>query len=71
MVMSLVTFFFVVGSLRTNIVFFFIFLFIDLAFLMLTACYWTLAQGKTALGQHIQTVRVVLSLTLTRILTPD
>lgn len=56
MVMSLVTFFFVIASVRTNIIFVLIFLFIDLAFLMLTACYWTLAQDMTAVGQNLQIV---------------
>jgi hypothetical protein len=56
MVMSLLTFFYVVASLRTNVVFFLVFLFIDLAFLMLTACYWTLAQGMTVLGNNLQIV---------------
>ncbi|KAG0647504.1 hypothetical protein D0Z07_6692 [Hyphodiscus hymeniophilus] len=54
MVMSLLTFFYVVASLRTNVVFFLVFLFIDLAFLMLTACYWTLAQGMTVIGHNLQ-----------------
>lgn len=54
MVMALVTFFFVIASFRTNVVFVLIFIFIDLTFLMLTACYWTLAQGMTTVGQKLQ-----------------
>ncbi|KIW93768.1 uncharacterized protein Z519_05083 [Cladophialophora bantiana CBS 173.52] len=41
-------FFFLVASLRTNATFALVFFFIDLAFIMLMASYWTLAEGKTA-----------------------
>ncbi|EXJ67633.1 uncharacterized protein A1O5_08979 [Cladophialophora psammophila CBS 110553] len=49
MVMALVTFFFLIASLRTNVTFVLVFFFIDLAFIMLMATYWTLAEGKTAI----------------------
>jgi hypothetical protein len=58
MVMALVTFFFVVGSLRTNFVFVLVFVFIDLAFIMLMATYWTLAEGKTAVASKCQKVNI-------------
>ncbi|KEF52983.1 uncharacterized protein A1O9_10890 [Exophiala aquamarina CBS 119918] len=48
MVMALVTFFFLIASLRTNLVFVLVFVFIDLAFILLMATYWSLAEGKTA-----------------------
>jgi len=54
MVMALVTFFFVIGSLRTNVVFVLVFVFIDLAFIMLMATYWTLAEGRTAIAKRFQ-----------------
>ncbi|KAK5332313.1 hypothetical protein LTR98_011557, partial [Exophiala xenobiotica] len=54
MVMALVTFFFLVASVRTNIVFVLVFFFIDLAFIMLMATYWTLAEGKTAIAGKCQ-----------------
>jgi len=54
MVMALVTFFFLIASLRTNIVFVLVFFFIDLAFIMLMATYWTLAEGKTAVAAKCQ-----------------
>ncbi|KAK5313327.1 hypothetical protein LTR46_010931, partial [Exophiala xenobiotica] len=54
MVMALVTFFFLVASLRTNITFVLVFLFIDLAFIMLMATYWTLAEGKMAVAEKCE-----------------
>lgn len=57
MAMALVTLFFVIGSLRTNLVFVLIFVFIDLAFVMLMASYWTLAEGKTDVASKCQIVR--------------
>ncbi|OQU94530.1 hypothetical protein CLAIMM_00879 [Cladophialophora immunda] len=54
MVMALVTFFFLVASLRTNITFVLVFFFIDLAFIMLMATYWTMAEGKTAIAGKCQ-----------------
>jgi hypothetical protein len=58
MVMALVTFFFLVASLRTNITFVLVFLFIDLAFIMLMATYWTLAEGKMAVAEKCEKVRL-------------
>ncbi|KAF4991918.1 hypothetical protein FDECE_13860 [Fusarium decemcellulare] len=54
MAMSIVNFFFTVASLRTNITFFLVFLFIELAFIMLMASYWTLAEGNVALAEKCQ-----------------
>lgn len=54
--MAIVTFFFLVASLRTNITFVLVFLFIDLAFIMLMATYWTAAEGKTAIAAKCQKV---------------
>jgi len=54
MVMALVTFFFVIASLRTNVVFVLVFLFIDLAFVMLMATYWTLAEGMASVSHKCQ-----------------
>lgn len=56
MVMALVTFFFLLASLRTSITFVLVFLFIDLAFIMLMATYWTLAEGKTVTAAKCQKV---------------
>ncbi|OAL27907.1 hypothetical protein AYO22_03252 [Fonsecaea multimorphosa] len=54
MVMALVTFFFLIASFRTNITFVLVFLFIDLAFIMLMATYWSAAEGKTAVSGKCQ-----------------
>jgi len=59
MVMALVTFFFVIASLRTNIVFVLVFIFIYLAFIMLMATYWTLAEGLTDVASKCQIVRAL------------
>ncbi|KIW90988.1 uncharacterized protein Z519_08771 [Cladophialophora bantiana CBS 173.52] len=52
--MALVTFFFLVASLRTNITFALVFFFIDLAFIMLMACYWTVADGNVNTARKCQ-----------------
>lgn len=62
MAMALVTFFFFLGSLRTNLVFVLVFFFIDLAFIMLMATYWTLADGKTAVAANCHIVSTMLHL---------
>ena len=67
MVMAIVTFFFMVGSLRINIVFFLVFLFIDLAFIMLMATYWLLAEGRTMLAGKFQEVSLQSSYLITRV----
>jgi hypothetical protein len=69
MAMSIVTSFFVIASLRTNILLVLILLFVDLAFLMLTACYWNLARGIATVAQHLQIVGSFSVSTLCRVLT--
>lgn len=59
--MAIVTFFFVVCSIRTNVVLWLVFVFIDLAFIMLMAVYWTLAEGMTKVSEHLQIVSQNLS----------
>lgn len=54
--MAILTFFYVVASIRTNIVLVLVLLFIDLAFSMLTSTYWNLADGKTAEAENLQLV---------------
>ncbi|CAK7199495.1 hypothetical protein SEUCBS139899_002175 [Sporothrix eucalyptigena] len=56
MCMALVTFFFCVGSIRTNLVLWLVFVFIDLAFIMLMAVYWTTAEGMTEVAGKLQIV---------------
>lgn len=57
MCMAIVTFFFCICSIRTNLVLWLVFVFIDLAFIMLMATYWTLAEGMTTTASHLQTAR--------------
>lgn len=59
--MALVTFFFLIASFRTNITFVVVFLFIDLAFIMLMATYWSAAEGKTAVALKCQKVSSPIS----------
>ena len=54
--MSIASAMFFVCSLRTNIVFVFIFLLLTTTFALLAAAYWVLAQGMTTLGARIETV---------------
>lgn len=56
MCMALVTFFFVVCSIRTNVVLWLVFVFIDLAFIMLMGVYWTAAEGKSDVSHKLQIV---------------
>lgn len=56
MCMAIVTFFFVVCSIRTNVILWLVFVFIDLAFIMLMAVYWTLAEGMTGVSGKLQIV---------------
>jgi len=53
--MSIASAMFFVCSLRTNIVFVFIFLLLTTTFALLAAAYWVLAQGMTTLGARIET----------------
>ena len=62
--MAIVTFFFVICSIRTNVILWLVFVFIDLAFIMLMAVYWTLAEGMTEVSNHLQIVSQDLSLSI-------
>ena len=62
MAMAVVSFFFVIGSLRTNIVLVGVLTFADLTFIMLMAQYWTLAEGKAGLASRFQKVSIVTAL---------
>lgn len=55
--MTVLTFFYVLASIRTNVVVFIVLFFIDLAFFMLMSAYWVLAEGKTTVGMNLQVVR--------------
>lgn len=44
--MGLVVFMYLICSLRTNVVFFCIFLFLDIAFFLLSGAYWKAAEGN-------------------------
>jgi hypothetical protein len=54
--------FYTICSLRTNLVFFYIFTNLTLALYCLAAAYWCLAEGKTAQGGNLTTVRTLLVL---------
>lgn len=57
MIMTVLTFFYVLASIRTNVIVFIVMLFIDLAFFMLMSSYWVLAEGRTTVGTNLQIVR--------------
>lgn len=61
MIMTVLTFLYFLASFRTNVVLVLVFLFIDLAFFMLMSAYWTLAEGRTALGTNLQIVSISIS----------
>uniref|UniRef100_A0A8H7MYC3 GPR1/FUN34/YaaH-class plasma membrane protein n=1 Tax=Bionectria ochroleuca TaxID=29856 RepID=A0A8H7MYC3_BIOOC len=54
MSMALLTFMYLICSLRINIIFALIFFFLDTAQLLLTASYWITAKGNTELGEKLQ-----------------
>lgn len=56
MIMTVLTFFYIIASLRTNITLVITFFFIDAAFFMLMATYWTAAEGKAVVANGLQIV---------------
>lgn len=56
MIMTVLTFLYVLASLRTNIVLVITFFFIDMAFFMLMSSYWVAAEGKTKVSHDLQIV---------------
>jgi hypothetical protein len=59
MIMTVLTLFYVLASLRTNITLVITFFFIDMAFFMLMSSYWTAAEGKTTTAKDLQIVRPI------------
>lgn len=53
--MALITLYFTICSVRTNVILVIIFFFITLAFLLLTGTYWVMAEGKTDEASKLQT----------------
>ncbi|KAK5994456.1 Protein alcS [Cladobotryum mycophilum] len=51
--MGLLVFMYLICSLRTNVVFFIIFLFLDLALFLLTAAYWESAEGNAEMFETL------------------
>lgn len=63
--MGVLTFVFLICSLRTNLVFVAIFFSLWFCFMLLTAAFWTLAQdftGKAKLAQKLTIVRAPVTL---------
>lgn len=56
--MALVVFMYLICALRTNIVFFCIFLFLDIALLLLTGAYWKAAEGDMVAFHNLEVVCV-------------
>lgn len=56
MIMTVLTLFYVLASLRTNIILVIVFFFIDMAFFMLMATYWCLGDGNTKAAAGLQVV---------------
>lgn len=50
---------YMICSLRTNIVFFGIFLFLDIALFLLTGAYWKASAGDLATFEHLSVVRQI------------
>lgn len=56
MIMTVLTFFYVIASLRTNIALVITFFFIDMAFFMLMSSYWVAAEGRASVALGLQIV---------------
>lgn len=54
--MGILAFMYLICALRTNIVFFVIFLLLDVAFFLLTGAYWKASSGDTAAFGKLATV---------------
>jgi uncharacterized protein len=54
--MGILVFMYLVCSLRTNVVFFLIFLFLDIALFLLTGAYWKAAQGDAVTFEKLAVV---------------
>ncbi|KAJ6790073.1 hypothetical protein PWT90_06914 [Aphanocladium album] len=52
--MGVVVFMYLICSLRTNVVFFCIFLFLDIAFFLLASAYWKAAEGDTKTFHNLE-----------------
>lgn len=57
--MGLLVFMYLICSLRTNVVFFSIFFFLDIALFLLTAAYWKAAEGDAATFHTLEVVSQV------------
>jgi succinate-acetate transporter protein len=55
--MGILTLMYLICALRINLVFVIIFLFLDIAFFLLAAAYWLIAQGNTDLASKVEIVR--------------
>jgi succinate-acetate transporter protein len=51
--MGILVFMYLICSLRTNIVFFLIFFFLDIALFLLTGAYWKAAHGNAAAYENL------------------
>lgn len=59
MILTVLTFIYLLASFRTNITLVITFLFIDLAFFMLMSSYWVAAEGRAEGAQHLQIVKTL------------
>lgn len=56
MIMTVLTFFYVLAAFRTNITLVITFFFIDMAFFMLMSTYWVAAEGRATTAGNLQIV---------------
>lgn len=57
MIMAVLSFFYTLASFRINITLVITFFFITMAFVMLMAAYWVVAEGNAKVGLDLQIVR--------------
>jgi len=55
--MAIISFIFLICSIRTNVILFTLFIALTMAFSFLAGAYWNLAQGHIKLAMKLQTVR--------------
>ena len=56
--MTVLTFFYVIASVRTNITLVITFFFIDMAFFMLMSSYWVRAEGRVDAAKGLEIVSI-------------
>lgn len=61
MILAILSFFYTIASLRTNVALVITFFFITMAFTMLMSAYWVVGDGNAKVGMQLQIVSILSS----------